>query len=89
MTETDTYHFEDGSSCICYAATYRPILGTYKYGLLFHNLNGPAYIPKRIHMGKEYQSNYFYIYGKYIGGDLSSEEFEIIKNKELKKIVFS
>lgn len=85
IEETDTYYFTDNSSCICYAGTYRPILGTYKYGLLFHNLNGPAYMLKRYYMN----DYHFYIYGKYVGHNLSSEEFEIIKNKELKKIVFS
>lgn len=49
---------------------------------IFHSLNGPA----RIYL-KDGVLEY-YIYGHYIGTNLSNKEFERLKNIELKKMVF-
>lgn len=50
-----------------------------------HRLDGPAVDRK---FGNNYKFNSYYIYGKYIGYNLSDKEFETLKNKILKEYVF-
>lgn len=50
-----------------------------------HNLNGPAFI---FLSGPYIGALQYYIYGQYIGKNLSNKEFEKRKNIVLKKLVF-
>lgn len=56
-----------------------------------HNLNGPAYIIINDFNSIPLETSgrlQYYIYGRYIGTNLSNKEFERLKSIELKKRIF-
>lgn len=46
----------------------------------YHNLNGPAYCND--------ENSLYYIYGDFLGTNLSNKEFEKLKNQYFKKLTF-
>lgn len=63
---------------------YIAIMDDENYGI-YHNLNGPGIIFTK---GQYAGILQYFIYGEWIGNNLSNKEFEKLKNIELKKRVF-
>lgn len=81
----DQFHFLDG-----YIKTieldYLDIMISYNFdNKNLHRLDGPALIIKRYYR----YDNYYYIYGHFLGINLSENEFLQAKNKKLKELIFT
>jgi hypothetical protein len=82
---TETFYFEDGTTHTCNAGTYRGL------GKLYHRLDGPAYIHYWIEDDGtgEIITYAYYVYGHFLGKNLSEKDFEERKNKKMKELVFA